>query len=316
MNRHQQWDLKQMQSLPQEAKIAMTQRRIRDWYDYWDGQVYVSFSGGKDSTVLKHLVETTMSVYDVPNVFINTGPEYPEIQQFVRECQKRGDNVTIVRPKMRFDEVIKAYGYPVASKETARKICYARKGSAWAQKFVDGTAVDKEGRPSRYAVPKRWLKLLDAPFNVSDQCCYIVKKEPVKAYGKETGRKPIIGTLAEESKLREQAWQKNGCNAFEAKKPRSMPMAFWTEQNVLQYIVENQLEYAKIYGEIKRDDSGNLYTTGADRTGCMFCMFGAQCEKAPNRFQRMKETHPNQYNYCMNQLGMKEVLDYIDVPYE
>jgi 3'-phosphoadenosine 5'-phosphosulfate sulfotransferase (PAPS reductase)/FAD synthetase len=58
MNKHQPYDLKQMQSLPLEAKIIMTQQRIRQWYDYWDGEVYVSFSGGKDSTVLKHIVDS------------------------------------------------------------------------------------------------------------------------------------------------------------------------------------------------------------------------------------------------------------------
>lgn len=60
-NRHQRYDLKQMQSVPLEGKILMTQDRIRRWYDYWDGKVYVSFSGGKDSTVLKHIVD---SLYD------------------------------------------------------------------------------------------------------------------------------------------------------------------------------------------------------------------------------------------------------------
>ena len=81
-NKHSASDLRQMQSLPLEAKIAMSQRRIKEWYDHWDGQVYVSFSGGKDSTVLKHLVENTPGVYDVPSLFVNTGLEYPEIQKF------------------------------------------------------------------------------------------------------------------------------------------------------------------------------------------------------------------------------------------
>ena len=102
---HTKGDLQQMQSLPLSVKILMTKRRIREWYDYWDGQVYVSFSGGKDSTVLLHLAR---EVYpDIEAVFVNTGLEYPEIQSFV----KTFDNVTILRPKMRFDEVIKKYGY-------------------------------------------------------------------------------------------------------------------------------------------------------------------------------------------------------------
>lgn len=62
--KHEMWELKQMQSLPLEAKIRMTQRRIRDWYEYWNGMVYVSFSGGKDSTVLKHIVDGMYN--DVP----------------------------------------------------------------------------------------------------------------------------------------------------------------------------------------------------------------------------------------------------------
>ena len=85
VNKHSSYDLKQMQAVPLEQKIAMTKRRIREWYDYWDGMVYVSFSGGKDSTVLKHIVDSMH--LDVPAVFVNTGLEYPEIQKFVRNIK-------------------------------------------------------------------------------------------------------------------------------------------------------------------------------------------------------------------------------------
>ena len=99
----------------------MTKERRRQWYEHWYGMVYVSFSGGKDSTVLKHIVD---SMYDdVPAVFVNTGLEYPEIQKFAMS-QK---NVVTVRPEMRFDEVIKKYGYPVVSKEVAHTVCEAKK---------------------------------------------------------------------------------------------------------------------------------------------------------------------------------------------
>ena len=99
--KHTDSDLAQMQSLPLNAKIIMTKQRIKAWYEHYDGLVYVSFSGGKDSTVLKHIID---SMYDdVPSVFINTGLEYPEIQKFAK-AQK---NVITVTPNMRFDEVIK-----------------------------------------------------------------------------------------------------------------------------------------------------------------------------------------------------------------
>jgi hypothetical protein len=89
----------------------------------------------------------------------------------------------------------------------------------------------------------------------------------------------------------------------------------------LEYIVRFNVPYPSVYGEIKTDEQGRYYTTGCDRTGCMFCMFGCHLEKEPNRFQRMKETHPRQYDYCMRPLdqkglGLKEVLEYIGVPYE
>ena len=114
--KHTEYDLIQMQSLPLESKIIMSQRRIRDWYDYLDGDVYVSFSGGKDSTVLKHLVENTSGVYNVPSLFVNTGLEFPELQNFAM----RQSNVVTVRPDMHFDEVIKKYGYPVIGKKTSK----------------------------------------------------------------------------------------------------------------------------------------------------------------------------------------------------
>lgn len=121
---HTASDLKQLQSLPLSAKVILTKQRIREWYDHYDGQVYVSFSGGKDSSVLLNIAR---EIYpDIEAVFVNTGLEYPEIQQFV----KTFENVTILRPKMRFDEVIKKYGYPMISKDVSQAIHYAKQNNA------------------------------------------------------------------------------------------------------------------------------------------------------------------------------------------
>ncbi len=114
-------DLKMMQSLPLSIKVRMTEERIRQWYQYWGGKVCVSFSGGKDSTVLMHIARGLYP--DIPTVFSNTGLEYPEIQRFVREY----GNVDIVTPAMNFREVVTKYGYPLIGKEVAEAIYYARR---------------------------------------------------------------------------------------------------------------------------------------------------------------------------------------------
>lgn len=305
--KHTIGDLKQMQSLPLKYKVLMTKQRIKAWYEHYDGEVYVSFSGGKDSTVLKHIVD---SMYDdVPSVFVNTGLEYPEIRLFAM----RQPNVIRLDPKMKFYEVIEKYGYPVVSKEQAQYIYEVRTTNSEKLKTLRlcGRNGTNQGK-----ISDKWKFLLDAPFKISHKCCDVMKKSPVKKYEKETGRKAIIGTMTHESNLRLSAWLQNGCNAFEKSRPTSQPLSFWTEQDILQYIVENDLEIASIYGEIKERDNGELYLTGAQRTGCMFCMFGCQNEKSPNRFQRMAHTHPRQYEYCMNNLNLKEVLQYMNIDYE
>ena len=384
---HSASDLKQMQSLPLEAKILMTKERIRVWYESWTrfeiydkstgktrfatidtrdysaepkmkdseyiesafpGQVYVSFSGGKDSTVLKHIVD---SMYDdVPALFVNTGLEYPEIQKFAMSQP----NVITVRPDMRFDEVIKKYGYPVISKEVSQRI-YEWNNSdrshslqmRWENKRSDGTE-----KAPRYHISK-WTFLRDSDIPVSHKCCDVMKKKPAKLYEKQTGRKPILGILAEESMMRYYSWLKSGCNAFDGKRPTSNPLSFWTEQDVLHYIKKYNVPYCPVYGNIRvkqNDDNSHLCegqmnlidylgcyepedmleTSGCYRTGCVFCMFGCHLEKEPNRFQRLKETHPRQYEYCIGGgemvdgkwqpnkegLGLGHVLDYIGVKYK
>ena len=313
--KHTKSDLQQMQSLPLSAKILMTKRRIRDWYDYFDGQVYVSFSGGKDSTVLLHLARELYP--DIEAVFVNTGLEYPEIQSFV----KTFDNVTILRPKMRFDEVIKTYGYPIISKEVSECVYQGRQALGRAdgkysyrlQKLL-GTAKDKNGNKSIFNKEK-YKPLLYTDFMCSHYCCNIMKKKPAKEYAKLSGKKPITAQMASESHLREQQWLKNGCNGFEMKSPISNPMSFWTEQDVLQCIKENNLPIASVYGDVvykenpdqmRIEDYGingfgdeKLCTTGCDRTGCIFCAFGAHLEKGESRFERLKRTHPRQYEYCI-----------------
>lgn len=353
--------LRQYQALPLKAKVRMSQARIAEWYRYWEGNVHVSFSGGKDSTVLAHLVHEFYP--DVPLVFVNTGLEYPEIQAFAKKM-----GAEFIYPKMKFSEVISTYGYPIISKENAEAIHIARRirnGTSIAPEregrkkhWIDGkreelvgdvgnkteeeptTSDSSEFGTEEYKVKTgnfinwrrqalngtgdfsvenrsiynkvKWLPLCrDTQFMISHMCCNVMKKSPMHKYQRKTKYYPILGTLTEESKLREQAWIRHGCNAFDATVKTSQPMSFWTEQDVLHYIYENGLEIASVYGDIVSvDDYGiectplpgcecDMKCTGCERTGCVYCAFGAHLKKGGDRFLRLAKTHPRQYEYCM-----------------
>jgi 3'-phosphoadenosine 5'-phosphosulfate sulfotransferase (PAPS reductase)/FAD synthetase len=283
-------------------------------------------------------------------VFVNTGLEYPEIQKFVKDVKDGvydcfNSDVKIISPEIRFDEVLKVHGYPVISKSVSHSVKVAKRNP-------EGAVMKNSFNPEqkgRFAMHK-WRYLLEAPFELSENCCDEMKKKPAKKYSKQTRRKPIIGTLAVESSMRYSDWLQHGCNAFEQKEPSSQPLSFWTEQDILHYIKKYNIPYCPVYGDIVVDDNAEiegqtslfdftddyeetdkLKTTGCKRTGCIFCMFGCHLEKGENRFQSLKKTHPKQYEYCIGGgeynekgqwqpneegLGLAKVLDYIGVDYE
>lgn len=121
-NKHTISELRQWQALPLNIKISMTQERIKYWVDeYGLDKVYVSFSGGKDSTVL---LDICRKMYpDMKAAYVATGLEFPELQGFVHTF----DNVDIIRPRMNFKKVIETYGYPMISKEVSESVYGAKK---------------------------------------------------------------------------------------------------------------------------------------------------------------------------------------------
>lgn len=318
LGKHTNEDLKIMQSWSLDRKIQVTQTRIMEWYIKNNGEVYVSFSGGKDSTVLLNLARRIFP--DITAVYVDTGLEYPELRDFVKSIP----NVVWLKPEMNFRKVIETHGYPLISKEVAKRYTEyfnaQRKGrleKSFAYQEFNGMRKSPYGGVSYYNKQK-WHFLLDAPFKISNKCCDIMKKKPIKEYEKKTGRKPIIAIMTCESLSRKNVWLKHGCNSFNSNRPISQPMAFWTEQDVLNYLYTYKIPYASVYGDISIDSKGIYHNSGCARTGCVFCGFGVHLEKEPNKFQRLNCTHPKLWDYCMRSwdkggLGMKDVLEYINV---
>lgn len=297
-------ELYRLQALSLDEKIAIAQKAIREFVEHFgvDG-IYISFSGGKDSTVLIHLCRQLYP--DLVGLYSDTGLEFPEIRDFVQTF----DNITIVTPKMHHREMLKKCGYPVVSKEQAEWIYRIRSGtsSGAIQKAFYGLNLD--GTPTRFKLSEQWKYLLNAPFNIGSGCCKEMKLKPIAEYVKKTGRVPIMGTTASESALRAQKFMQYGFYNLEGKKAQCTPMSIWTDDDVWEYIHRFNLPYCKIYD------------MGYDRTGCVFCMFGAHLDKEPNRFQKLQRTHPDLWRYCMKPyddggLGLREVLEFMGIPYE
>ena len=286
------WQLQQRQGLDLRVKIELSKKRIRDFYEYFNGEVYISFSGGKDSTVMLHLIRTLYP--SIPAVFIDTGLEYPEIREFVRTIS----NVIWIRPKMPFKEVLEKYGYPIISKEQSQFIDQYRNHKSLKTKKTRWYG-NKWGQGK---ISEKWKFLVKAPFKISDRCCEVMKKRPIKKYEKEKNRFGYVGTMASDSRLRQTQYLRSGCNSFEGK-IQSRPLAFWLECDIWEYIKQFNLSYSKIYN------------MGEKNTGCMFCMFGVHRDKI-NKFQRMKKSHPKLWSYCINKLGCGKVLKYLNVSYE
>ena len=165
---------------------------------------------------------------------------------------------------------------------------------------------------------ERYKFLLTAPFNVSNKCCNIFKKNMSHKYNRKNKMHPILGSMASESRLRTQKWLDNGCNGFDLKEPVSNPMSFWFDNDVLMYIKKFNIPLCSVYGDVVLDsdrenqcegqldldlgtfDSVTLTTTGCLRSGCVGCGFGLLLEKRPNRLEMIdKVSYPKLRDFVL-----------------
>lgn len=230
---------RKLMALDVQDKEILTYEKLDEWYTAWGGQCYVSFSGGKDSTVLAYLAARYLSSFRTPPwelnlVFVNTGLEYPEIQKFVneyadwlrREFSRVTVNLVRLGPKMNIRQVVTKYGYSIVSKDVANCVWLARRsGNGTRMARLRGELLDKDGTPSAYNC-ENWAFLLDAPFLVSSECCRIMKKNTAHKYDVETKEKPIVATMADEGRRRFLTWTATGCNAFDGKRPMGQAHEF------------------------------------------------------------------------------------------
>ncbi|KAA6299990.1 MAG: Thioredoxin-dependent 5'-adenylylsulfate reductase [Candidatus Ordinivivax streblomastigis] len=291
-------ELKYRQSWTLEQKIDHTAGVISSFSAKANGNIFASFSGGKDSTVMLDIIRRFVDK-NIPAVFCNTGNEYPEVVKFVRQTE----NVTVIHPEIHIRQIIEKYGFPLISKEQSQYIRQAKHTNSEKLRNIRlHGSINGIGK-----IAERWKFLIEAPFNVSEKCCDFLKKKPFEKFRKKTGLHPVIGTMASESRLRFQKWLKHGCNSFETNLIASYPLSIWTEEDVWAYIRRFKIPYCSIYD------------MGIKRTGCMFCSFGCHI-KGDRRFYFLKENKPKIYEHFMkmgnNGITYREALQYcgIDFP--
>ena len=241
-------------------------------------------------------------------------------------------------------EVIRQFGFPIISKETAGKIALLQHPSpdnaTVRHAIITGETGEYGGfrTGTRMQLAKRWLELFGgpenenegtdyqtAPFLVSDKCCYYLKEKPCNDYAKESGRFPYMGLMASEGGRRQKALMLNGCNYISPGTKRSAPFATFYRQDILTLALEMDAYYQDhwtdfapeggeklnsivpaIYGEIEEGPDGLLRTTKAQRTGCSMCGFGVHMEKRPHRFDLLRESNPKEWELWMKHIYQDE----------
>ena len=256
--------------LIEKAKIKI-QKVI---YDKGVENLAISFSGGKDSTVLKHLVESIEP--NIKSVFCNTGVEYNSIVKFVNTF-----DVITVKPKRSFPDIIKTYGFPVISKEQSRYISDIRNPNV-IQKTKDIRLGD-----GNFRISTKWRWILDTNIAISDKCCYHLKKTPLK----KLNYYYFTGERIEESNLRKQRYHR--CIMPE----KCIPLRLWSDSLIDKYIKYHNIKICDIYKHERR-------------TGCKFCLYGIHLEPRPNRIDRLKFLEPKSYKFA-KAIGIVDLMEQI-----
>ena len=314
------------QKQPYEFKVRYAEIRAFEFLNECSGRgldVHVSVGGLDSITLLLFLRKIGI---DCPAISVSC-LEDKSIQRIHKQL-----GVEMLKPLKSKVEVIRECGYPILSKENAGKIALLQNPSERNKTVRHAIITGETGAyggnrtGTRMQLSKRWLNLFGgadvegaahgyaaSPFKVSDRCCYWLKERPCDDWGKEHNSVPYLGLMASEGGRREKALMRNGCNYFGKTTIRSAPFAIFSRQDLLQLALDLGVPVPEVYGEIVRDPDGTLRTTRAQRTGCSMCGFGVQLEKRPNRFDRLYEDNPKEWEFWMYQMGWGEVLDYIGV---
>lgn len=253
---------------------------------YGEENFYISFSGGKDSTVLHYIIDEALPNNKIPRVYINTGIEYNDILKFVKQMQNSDNRIQIVNSNVHIPSMLKKYGYPFKSKEHANKVAIYQNSGIGKTVKTYLTGIKESGEKSFYKCPK----VLEYQFteknklNISDKCCYKLKKEVAHRYEKEFRKSiAIIGLRSSEGGTR---IRHKGCVVFDGDKLKKFkPINPCTDEWCDWYVESRDIKLCKLY----------YPPYNFKRTGCKGCPFALDLKK---QLEVMERLLPNERKQC------------------
>ena len=256
---------------------------IRDTINkYGEENFYLSFSGGKDSTVVHHLLDMALPENRIPRVFSNTGIEYNMIVEFVREREREDDRFVMIKPSHNIKQTLEEYGYPFKSKLHSKWVAqYQKSGRTWAIENYISEGEKKLFRPCPSILKYQFTD--EFKMRVSDKCCIKMKEEPVKKWQKENNKPyAILGIMREEGGRR----VKSECAVFENNKLiKFQPLAKVSAKWEQWFIEEYKIPLCKLYYE----------PYNFIRTGCKGCPFARDLQRELDVLQKY---FPNERKQC------------------
>lgn len=249
---------------------------------YGEENFYLSFSGGKDSTILHYLLDMAIPGNKIPRVYADTGIDLNMVREFVSELAASDDRIVMIKPSVPIKQSLEEEGYPFKSKKHSRWLeYYQRKGMQQSVKNYLG-----EGDKSLYQPCPKSLKYQFSPdfkLKVSDHCCINMKEKPLEKWSKENNRPySIVGIMRAEGGRRMTA----SCLAFKGKKLwHFQPLAVVTKEFEDWLIEEKNIKLCPIYKE----------PYNFERTGCKGCPFALHLQHELDVLQRF---FPNERKQC------------------
>jgi len=235
---------------------------------YGEDNFYLSFSGGKDSTLLSHLIDMALPENKIPRVFANTGIELKMIVDFVKELQKDDDRLVIIQPSQNIQKTLKEFGYPFKSKEHSFYVSVYQNNMCYT-KAVNRYLYPEESRKTFGCPPKLMYQFNeDFKLKISKKCCDKLKKEPIHLWQKENDKPyAIIGIMASEKGGRSNA----NCLAFRNNKLFAFqPLVPVTKEWEDWYLEKYDVHICDIYKP----------PYNFDRTGCKGCPYNIKLQSS------------------------------------